>query len=211
MKTIEVQPPSRREANRQNRREAIIEVASRSFLEDGYAGTTMSAIAARLGGSKGTLWNYFPSKEVLFEAVLDRATTEFRAQLTLILDPADDLEHALGSFCHEFISKVTSPVAIALNRLVVGEVNRFPEIGKIFYERGPRRTHTLLADFLTGAMNRGLLRRTDPVRCAQQLNAMCMSGCHQQLMMGVIDAATPDMINDDAQRTLDTFMRAYAA
>ena len=64
--------PSRREARRQSRREAILDVAAQSFLEHGYAGTTMSAIAATLGGSKGTLWSYFASKEVLFAAVIDR-------------------------------------------------------------------------------------------------------------------------------------------
>jgi hypothetical protein len=52
--------PSRREARRLSRREAILEVAERSFLEQGYAATTMSAIAAELGGSKGTLWSYLP-------------------------------------------------------------------------------------------------------------------------------------------------------
>ena len=47
-------PCSRREARRLTRREAILDVAQASFMEYGYAGTTMSAIAAMLGGSKGT-------------------------------------------------------------------------------------------------------------------------------------------------------------
>src|SRR4026208_346391 len=66
---------SRREARRRDRRGAIIGVARRSFLNNGYAATTMSSIAAELGGSKGTLWSYFPGKEELFAAVL-RETTE---------------------------------------------------------------------------------------------------------------------------------------
>ncbi len=53
-------PASRREARRHSRRETILDVAAQWFLEHGYDGTTMSAIATALGGSKGTLWNYFP-------------------------------------------------------------------------------------------------------------------------------------------------------
>ena len=47
----------------------------------------MSTIAAALGGSKGTLWAYFPSKEALFAAVLDDVTAAFRTELADALRP----------------------------------------------------------------------------------------------------------------------------
>src|ERR1700746_2932734 len=56
--------------SKDERREAIIEVARQVFFEEGYAAASMSTIAARLGGSKGTLYNYFKSKEELFEAYI---------------------------------------------------------------------------------------------------------------------------------------------
>jgi AcrR family transcriptional regulator len=201
---------SRREARRQSRREAILDVAAQSFLEHGYAGTTMSAIAATLGGSKGTLWSYFASKEVLFAAVIDRVTQAFRAQLSLILNPRDGVEAALRRFCTEFLRKVTSPEAIALHRLVVGETNRFPEIGRIFYERAPRLTQELLAGFLADAMKHGTLCLTDPLISARQLIALCMAGGHQQMLMGIIDAIPPAAIEIEVDRAMKTFMRAHA-
>ena len=90
---------SRREARRNDRREAILAVAYASFLEHGYAATTMSGIAAKIGGSKATLWSYFPSKEALFEAVLDQATAAYRLQLSSLLDPCGDphISHDRGS------------------------------------------------------------------------------------------------------------------
>ncbi|MBW8754428.1 MAG: TetR/AcrR family transcriptional regulator [Sphingomonadales bacterium] len=203
--------PSRREARRQSRREAILDVAAKSFLEHGYAGTTMSAIAATLGGSKGTLWSYFASKEVLFAAVIDRVTEAFRAQLSLILNPRDGIEPALRRFCIEFLRKVTSPEAIALHRLVVGETNRFPEIGRIFYERAPRLTQELLAGFLAEAMEAGQLRRDDPLVSARQLTMLCMARGHQQMLMGLIDELAPDAVAAEVDRAMATFMRAYAA
>jgi AcrR family transcriptional regulator len=211
MSTLASPLTSRREARRQSRHEAILDVAAQSFLEHGYAGTTMSAIAATLGGSKGTLWSYFASKDVLFAAVIDRVTDAFRAQLSLILNPRDGIESALRRFCVEFLRKVTSPEAIALNRLVMGETKRFPEIGRIFYARAPRQTQQLLADFIGAAMDSGHLRRDDPLIAARQLIALCMLGGHQRMLTGVIDKLTPEEIDIEVGHALDTFLRAFAA
>ncbi len=202
--------PSRREANRQSRSDAILDVAAQSFLELGYAGTTMSAIAATLGGSKGTLWSYFASKDLLFAAVIDRVTQAFRAKLSVILTPRDGIEAALHLFCIEFLRKVTSPDAIALHRLVVGETSRFPEVGRIFYESAPRQMQRLLGDFLESAMERGELRREDPLIAARQLTGLCMFGGHQRLLMGVIETLPDDAIASEVDRAMATFMRAYA-
>lgn len=202
---------TRREARRQSRQDTILDVAAHYFLEHGYAGTTMSGIAATLGGSKGTLWSYFASKEVLFEAVLDRVTSDFRAQLSLILNPDDEMRGALIRFCREFLHKLTSPEAIALHRLVIGEANRFPEIGRIFHARAPRPTQMLLADYLAAMIARGLLRGDDAPSHAQMLIALCMSGCHQRLLYGVEEIATPDEIEADVTRATEGFLLAYAA
>jgi AcrR family transcriptional regulator len=211
MQQILPHAPTRREARREARRETILDVAAQYFLEHGYAGTTMSGIAATLGGSKGTLWSYFPSKELLFAAVIDRVTEAFRAQLSLILNPHDEIGTALRRFCREFIRKVTSPEAIALHRLVVGEANRFPEMGRIFYERAPRQTQQLLATFLADAMERGQIRRLDPLVAARQLTAMCMLGSHQQRLMGVVEEVPAEAIDAEVDGAMQTFMRAYAA
>jgi len=202
--------PGRREINRQGRRESILEVAGESFLTKGYAGTSMSAIAAALGGSKGTLWSYFPSKEALFEAVLDHATAAFRERLSSLLDPCSDLVSTLERFAQSFIEKVTSPEAIALQRLIQGEAGRSPEVGEIFYQRAPRRTQLLLADFLSGAMDRGALRRDDALQAARVFTALCVSGSHQQMMLGLLTDPTSEQLAEDVARTLDIFLRAYA-
>jgi TetR/AcrR family transcriptional repressor of mexJK operon len=202
--------PSRREARRQSRQEAIIEVAARSFLDRGYAATTMSGIAAELGGSKGTLWSYFGSKELLFDAVIERATLDFRRQLLVILNPEDDFDAALRRFCAEYLNKVTSPDAVALHRLVVAETRRFPEVGRTFHERGPRAVQDLLAQFLAKAMGRGTLRDDDPLIAARQLMSLCMAGTHYLILMGLIAGPTPELIAADVDRATATFRHAYA-
>ena len=56
------------------RRQAIIDVALDVFREHGFERASMTMIAGRLGGSKGTLYGYFQSKEELFERARDAAT-----------------------------------------------------------------------------------------------------------------------------------------
>nr|WP_022681918.1 TetR/AcrR family transcriptional regulator [Sphingobium bisphenolivorans] len=203
-------PPSRREARRRDRREAIVEVAARSFLENGYAATTMSGIAATLGGPKGTLWNYFPSKEELFRAVLEGRTAKYREALAEMLDSGAELETTLCRFGSNFLEKVTTPEAVALHRLVVSEANRFPEMGAIFYELGPLRTRTLVAQFLKGAMDRGQLRPANPTTAARMLMSLLLSNFQQLLVLGQMEHATAELMHSEVAEAIGCFLRAYA-
>ncbi|WP_016745664.1 TetR/AcrR family transcriptional regulator [Rhizorhabdus wittichii] len=208
--TCERTRPGRRETKRLDRREAIIGVAHAYFLQHGYAATTMSGIAATIGGSKATLWSYFPSKEALFEAVLDRATAHFRERIISVLVPEADLETTLRSFCRHFLEKVTSPEAIALHRLIVAEAGRVPEIGEMFYQRGPNTMIRLLGDFIELGMTRGKLRPDDPRKVAKLLLALCLQGDHQQVLLGRIDRVDAARIAATADTAVDFLLRAYA-
>lgn len=201
--------PGRREVRREERREAILDVAAQAFLDHGYGGTTMSAIASALGGSKGTLWSYFPGKEQLFAAVLDRATAAFREELRLTLSEGEPVETALGKFCNTYIEKLTSPPAIALYRLVISGTRRSPEVGQIFYERGPQPTLELISRYIACAMDRGVLRRDDPFHAAQTLTALCAARSQQRLLAGVCPGLAAADIAEEAAAALDLFMRAY--
>lgn len=207
MKTVPVRPCGKREARKLDRRLAILALARKSFLERGYAGTSMSAIAAELGGSKATLWSYFRSKEALFEAVVDDATSEFRRELTDLLQPSPDLGATVLAFARGLLTKVTSREACQLYRLVAAEVARSPEVGAIF-ARVPQRTRQLLADFFAGAMDDGQMRRDDPAVAAHALTYLCM-GLQQRMLWGGA-APSPAEIEAEAHMATGIFLRAYA-
>jgi TetR/AcrR family transcriptional repressor of mexJK operon len=207
METLTEKAPGKREARKEERRLAILEVAKRSFLEHGYSATSMSAISAELGGSKGTLWNYFPSKEELFSAVLDHATTSYRQLLSDLLTPSADLRATLFAFCRSFIAKITSPEAMRLHRLVAAESGRFPEVGEIFYRRAPQPTLEMLATFFAGEMEAGHMRPDDPLAAARVLSSLCMGGAHQRLLWGIDKAA--DEVEAEARYVADVFARAF--
>src|SRR3954465_6909653 len=107
--------------NRDERRDHILAVARECFLRAGYAGCSMSVIAARLGGSKGTLYNYFRSKEELFEAFVRRACLRFAENLSTAPSAEGGVGERLIHFPRAFQTHLLSPDAIATQRLVVGE------------------------------------------------------------------------------------------
>lgn len=177
-------------------------------MKHGYAGTTMSGIAAALGGSKTTLWSYFPTKEALFAAVIDEEIGRFRGELLGVFDLSGSLEDTLRRFCTALLGKMLQPDSIRLHRIIIGEAERFPEIGRIFFERAPKQTQKRLAAYLEEAMERGELRKADPLLAARQLTTLIQPNFMLRLWKvntGRIDPAA------EAATAVETFLRAYAA
>jgi TetR/AcrR family transcriptional regulator, mexJK operon transcriptional repressor len=206
--TTEKAPLGKREQRKAERREAILDIAQQSFLDQGYDRTTMSGVAEAMGGSKGTLWSYFDSKEALFAAVIDRAAAHFRADLTGALDPKGKPETGLRRFAESFIRKITSVEAIALHRIVVGESPRFPELGRIFYARAPGVMIDMLTHYMADQMDAGALRRDDPLKAAAMFLSLCDGGHHKRVLWGV-EPYSDATAKDEAVIAAEHFLRAY--
>ncbi|MGY4398243.1 TetR/AcrR family transcriptional repressor of mexJK operon [Sphingomonas sp. UYAg733] len=192
------------------RRHAFVVVAREAFFEHGYVQTAMSSIASEVGGSKTTLWSYFPSKQDLFAAVVDDIVERFGAALTIELDDAEAVEPALRRFGNAMMATILAPSIIALHRVVISEARRFPELGELFYARGSRRGKERLARFIAAAMADGRLRRGDPMVAACQFASMCQSSCFQESLLGIDQGLCADRITQDVEAALDSFMRAWS-
>ncbi|CAN7233014.1 TetR/AcrR family transcriptional regulator [Phenylobacterium sp. LjRoot225] len=198
-----------REARREDRRDAILDVAYECFVAEGYGSTSMSTIAARLGGSKGTLYNYFKSKEELFDAFVRRRCASLHLDLESL--PKDgELRPRLVQMARAFLDHLLSPEAIAIHRLVVGEGERFPELARLFYEAGPRTGIARAAAMFEKLMTEGKLRRADPTLAAHQLKDLSLSGVYHLRLWGVIPDPSPAERQARAETAVDTFLRAYA-
>jgi AcrR family transcriptional regulator len=198
-----------REARRGDRRDAILDVAYECFVAEGYGLTSMSTIAARLGGSKGTLYNYFKSKEELFDAFVRRACARLLQDMDAV-PSSEDARERLVQLARRFIDHLLSPQTMAIYRLVVGEGERFPELARLFYEAGPRTGIGATAALLEALMDQGTLRRGDPGLAAHQLKDLALSGLFNLRLWGVIDDPGPEERQARAEIAADTFLRAYA-
>jgi len=201
---------SRRELKRDARRDAIIDVARDCFLSLGYAGTSMSAVAARLGGSKGTLYNYFPSKEDLFAAVMERQCGELQDRLFDISGVGDAPRDLLIHYARSILDTLLSPTAVAIQRIVVAESERFPEVGRTFFECGPRMVMSRMSAYMQELMDAGRLRPGDPSLAAQQFKDLAVSGVYTHRLWNVLQELTPEQAHEQVSTAVDTFLRAYA-
>jgi AcrR family transcriptional regulator len=77
----------------QRRRSEILEIAAHMFAKSGYAATDVQVIANRVGVGKGTVYRYFPTKELLFLATVDWSMRRLREAVD---DAADRAESPLG-------------------------------------------------------------------------------------------------------------------
>ncbi len=80
----------RRERERQRHREEIIEAAVTVFAEKGFHRTTVEDIAAEAEFSVGTLYNFFKSKDELYQSMIDYHFIQLSDEAMAVLDQATD-------------------------------------------------------------------------------------------------------------------------
>jgi AcrR family transcriptional regulator len=198
-----------RAPTRDERREAILKVAREVFFEQGYTAASMSTIAARLGGSKGTLYNYFKSKEELFEAqVRERcgAAADLISELSAEGEPAEVLTR-LGE---QYLGHLYSEETVQMFRILVAEAQRSPELARVFYEVGPARGQQGLQDYLESAKARGAVDIPDCALAAEQFLSLCKGRTHLQFLLNLIPPLTPAQIHLQIAQAVSAFMRLYA-
>ena len=77
--------PARVRMSRDQRRQAILECATRQFARTGYANTTVNGIAAELGVTEPLIYKHFESKEALFREVFQRVALFFVERITEVV------------------------------------------------------------------------------------------------------------------------------
>jgi len=80
----------RRAVNRDKVEAAILGEAVRQFAECGYEGTSIATVAERAGLSKQNLMYYFPTKQALYERVLDNVLDDWLARMASLSDPMQE-------------------------------------------------------------------------------------------------------------------------
>ncbi len=195
---------------RDARRQSIVAIAREMFLKEGFAAASMSAIAAQVGGSKATLYNYFSSKEQLFQAVIEAYCERAHAVLFESLAEGDDFTSVLRELCERYVQLMTSETVISLHRLVVAECVRFPNIGRTLYDAGPRVGRQRLSTYIKAAMDKGWLRAEDPATAAEQLIDLAMASQYRLRLLNVAGRPNAAEIAAAVDRAMRTFMAAFA-
>ena len=200
--------PSRREQKRLERTRRILDAGLKVFAEAGYSGTTMDAVAAAAGLSKPTLYQYFDSKEALFQAMM--LGQRDRMMGVLEHPSPKGMVHDLHAFAWDYADVVMRPDMLSLARLIIGEVQRFPEIGRAYQASGPDRVLAGIMAYLTAQRDAGRLVFEDAELAAQDLWGLILSAPRTQALY--LPDAAPDRaaLARYIDNGLRVFLRAYA-
>lgn len=192
------------------KRDSILEIAAQVFQEMGYERTSMDEIAARMGGSKVTLYSYFPSKQELFLGVTTYIGERHLGPAYDELVPGGaDLPRVLRRFGEKFLTFICTPEAAGSYRMMVAQAGT-SDIGRRFFELGPQRGETTIAAFLQAEMESGRLKQADPAIAAMHLQGLLSSETMHRALMGV-STPTRQQIKQIVERTVAVFLAAYAA
>ena len=195
----------------EEKRQAILDVAAATFGELGFARTSMAEICTRLGGSKATLYNYFPSKEALFLEVMFQAhESDFLHTMQSLQGGHSDVARALRTFGCQLLGLLYAPNVIAVRRLLVAEGDR-AQIGQRCFDHGPRRSNACVAAFLSQAMEQGLLRTACTTLATRHLHALLEAELLPRFLFQHEPLPTAQEITACCDRAVAAFMQLYQA
>jgi TetR/AcrR family transcriptional regulator, mexJK operon transcriptional repressor len=192
---------------------ALLTIARQVFLANGYAGATMDAVAAGARISKQTLYRQYPSKDVLYAAVVrdwvDQGHDAMRPHLQALLD-APDVAQGLLRLARVMQAGILSPPVLHMRKLIATEAERFPDVAADYLARSWHRNQRLLAAALRELAARGALRITDPDMAAEQLTWLAIAAPLNRLTLQAgVQPENDQHLETIAAEAVATFLSRY--
>ncbi len=189
----------------------VLAGAREIFMKDGFEGASVDDIARAAGVSKATLYSYFPDKKLLF-IEMARVECERMAQETIgMIDMEAPVREGMQVAAWQITSFLISPFAQQIFRICVAESKRFPDLGRAFYENGPRRGRCEMIEYLRGQAERGSLVVDDFELAAEQFSELCKTRLWNRIMFGIQSHFTEAEVRKVANEAVDTFLARYGA
>lgn len=183
--------------------------ARQVFMADGFEGASVDEIARVAGVSKATMYKYFPDKRMLF---IEVANNECQRQAGSWMDNIDKSappREVLGQTGRHFLSFVTGKFGLQIFRICIAESDRFPELGRRFFESGPAVMRAEMAAYFDEACARGELAIDDYILAADQFGELCKADLWMRLIFGVIKEVHTSEIDRVVDGAVDTFLARY--
>jgi AcrR family transcriptional regulator len=188
-------------------RALIVEAARAEFAATGYAATGMESVARRAGVSTKTLYRLIPNKAALFEAMVTDRIDRFASIVKLRACQGRDIEGALTEaliVCGELILEGD---VIALQRMIIAESDKFPEVAETFFHKAIQRTEETLAGWLRAQQAKGLVQLDDATAAAGMLLGMLVFQPQRAVMFGHRPPPSREEIERRARQCATMFLQ----
>lgn len=189
----------------------VLEGARAVFLRDGFEGASVDDIARAAGVSKATLYSYFADKRLLFMEVVKQECDQQSQDAMDEIDREGPVEAVLEAAARHLLRFLLSDFSQRVFRICVAESERFPELGREFYNSGPAHVRAELSAFLGEAVTRGELAIDDLQLAADQFAELCKADLHPRLIFGVSNGFTEDEVERVIAGAVGMFMARYGA
>jgi TetR/AcrR family transcriptional repressor of mexJK operon len=183
-----------------SKRQAILVSARQAFLEQGYSGVSMEAIAEAAPVSKPTLYSHFHGKQELFSAVIAEQCESLLGTLASSLGGNRNPEEGLKTIARAFVDLIYAPESLKLYRLIISEQQHFPELGVQVYRSGPEPVLKQLSSYLADLAANGALQIADVGTSSRLFLSMLKGDEHLRCLLGLQDGLN----DEDKEGMIDT-------
>lgn len=189
----------------------VLEAARKVFLAHGFSGATTDMIQREAGVSKSTVYAHFANKETLFSAVVQQECYATAINIRNIQFVPGRMRELLHEIATTYLEIVLSKSGAALARMVIAEVERFPNLGKTFYESGPKPCIFQVAELLSQAQQSGdiALGNLTPEEAARVFVGAIRSEPQLYYLTHPNEKPTKAQKEQWTSLVVETFMRAY--
>jgi AcrR family transcriptional regulator len=201
--------PPLRTGQTEKKRQQVLLGARRVFLRDGFDATRMELVAKEAGVSKGTLYNYFSSKEALLSAVVQDRCRSMREGIFSLDQAQGPPEAVLQMVGTQFLSTLLHPEQMSMFRHLVALAPRMPQLGQDFFHAGPELGAIALGRYLRRLADSGFLVLDDEVRAAYQFIALCETPLMLRARMQV-DQPTDSEVEQAVASAVRVFLAGFA-
>lgn len=193
------------------RHKAILEAATSLFMERGFEGTSMDAIAKEAGVSKQTVYSHFSTKENLFSSAITHKMEDYFPQGNFVIAEGGSLEEELTIVASQYANLLMSKDAMSVFRLLVSEAPKGSHLAEIFWEAGPMVMLGRLVAFLKKWQKRGALKIDDSEDAAKFIINLLKGHSHFELSIGLIDKVSDEDLKASVKSSVAIFLKLYRA
>ncbi|WP_371055601.1 TetR/AcrR family transcriptional regulator [Rhodosalinus sp. K401] len=187
----------------------VLEGARKVFLSDGFEGASVDDIARAAGVSKATLYSYFADKRLLFMEVAKRECAHAAAESLELVETTAPPRCVLPVAARKMLGFMLSDLGQRVYRICVAEADRFPELGREFYDCGPALVRDRMKRYLSDACARGELEIDDVDLAADQFAELCKADLHPRMVFGIKRSFTEEEVQRVIDGAVETFMARY--
>jgi AcrR family transcriptional regulator len=188
-------------------RSVLIAAASSQFQSNGFALSNINAIAQQAGVSTKTLYRLFPAKADLFASVVSDRIARFSVDLNRALLVRGSLEDEMEHILEVYANLAFDKEALGINKLVMAEADRFPEIALSFYERAVASTNKAIEKWLQTQVERGALELDNCAQAAGMLRGMMTMEPQRATILGQAPPLDTQQIKERARICASIFIK----